>query len=389
MRFHFILALLGAMLVGCSGVPRGEMRPLARKGQPAEPLDPALHLDHVPIAVRSLDDAVRGYERLGFRIKHGRLHDNGIINAFTKFEDASYLELITAPAAVDRQTERLLAFLQRREGGRALSLRADSLARLATRFDEAGLPTSFTAYGRAFNILSFGESAIAPVFLIEYPVPVRDSAHLLDHPNTATGIMAAWVGDGLFSALEEVPYAFRPSNASTIPLAGGTIRRAGGPDGPPDAPDGALVAGVTLRVRSADAARRAVLAGTGRSLPVIDDGRARRVIVPAELANGMWIEFVEEVRTFQRTCTGTHVQVSGTPPVRTNPSLRSPAAAGVNSKSWISPGEKRSRAGRKVARCGGRSAPSFATARHWTGSSPLSRARSMPVSVMMLMTRNR
>jgi len=53
-------------------------------------------LDHIPIAVRDLDRAKADFEALGFVLKPGRLHTNGLRNAHAKFADGTELELITA-----------------------------------------------------------------------------------------------------------------------------------------------------------------------------------------------------------------------------------------------------------------------------------------------------
>ena len=68
------------------------------------PSDSALtgfKIDHVNIAVKDLEAAKRQYEKLGFSIKPGRLHESGILNAFTKFKDGNLLELITSSKEAD------------------------------------------------------------------------------------------------------------------------------------------------------------------------------------------------------------------------------------------------------------------------------------------------
>jgi hypothetical protein len=289
-----------ALLLACGGGGGAPAPSVATAAAPPA-TSAALHLDHVPIAVRSLDPAVLAYERLGFRIKPGRPHANGILNAFPKFADGSYLELITAPAAVDGLTARLVEFLEIGEGGRLLALRADSVAALAPIFDAAGVETALARFGRAFNILSFGDGALGGIFLIDYPVPVRDSAWLLDHPNTATGIAAAWLSDSLFDALAALPALFVVSGSApgdVVRLAGGgELRRArefpAAPGGTAAPAAHVRVAGVTLRVRDLAAARSAIRGGTGAELPITQRPAGLRLVVPPALAAGIWLELVD------------------------------------------------------------------------------------------------
>jgi catechol 2,3-dioxygenase-like lactoylglutathione lyase family enzyme len=64
-------------------------------------------LDHIPIAVADLERAAERYRRLGFTLKPGRAHKNGIRNQHAKFADGTELELITAPEGRDSLTRHL------------------------------------------------------------------------------------------------------------------------------------------------------------------------------------------------------------------------------------------------------------------------------------------
>jgi hypothetical protein len=78
-------------------------------------------LDHVPIAVNDLERAAAGYRRLGFALKPGRPHDNGIRNQHVKFRDGTELELITAPDARDALTRTYRRRSWRRRSGTSSS----------------------------------------------------------------------------------------------------------------------------------------------------------------------------------------------------------------------------------------------------------------------------
>ena len=56
-----------------------------------------LGLDHIPIAVAGLEGATERYHALGFTLKPGRFHANGIRNQHVKFAAGTELELITEP----------------------------------------------------------------------------------------------------------------------------------------------------------------------------------------------------------------------------------------------------------------------------------------------------
>lgn len=79
-------------------------------------------LDHVPIAVRDLDESVRLFQKLGFSLKKGRPHDNSITNYHAKFSDGTELELITATDALDPVSAGYVSFLKEGEGPAYLCL---------------------------------------------------------------------------------------------------------------------------------------------------------------------------------------------------------------------------------------------------------------------------
>jgi hypothetical protein len=63
----------------------------ARAADPQyEPLGPSIAgIDHIPLAVRDLEQASDAYRSFGFTLKPGRLHDDGIRNNHVKFKDGS------------------------------------------------------------------------------------------------------------------------------------------------------------------------------------------------------------------------------------------------------------------------------------------------------------
>src|SRR6186713_1292892 len=101
------------------------------------PAPPSTGLDHIPIAVNDLGRASADYRALGFALKPGRPHDNGIRNQHVKFPDGTELELITAPAARDPLTTTYRRHLAQGDGPAFLAFFAPSRREALARLDSA------------------------------------------------------------------------------------------------------------------------------------------------------------------------------------------------------------------------------------------------------------
>ena len=73
-------------------------------------------LDHVVVAVNDLDEAAALYRQIGFTLKLGRYHENGIRNQHAKFPDGTEIELLTVAEARDALTAEYLDHLGRGDG---------------------------------------------------------------------------------------------------------------------------------------------------------------------------------------------------------------------------------------------------------------------------------
>src|SRR5687767_7924561 len=85
------------------------------------PVRVAIGLDHIPVAVRDLEAASATYRALGFSLKPGRPHANGIRNAHVKFPNGAGIELLTVPAAVDPLSTTYVKMIRAGEGPAFLS----------------------------------------------------------------------------------------------------------------------------------------------------------------------------------------------------------------------------------------------------------------------------
>jgi hypothetical protein len=158
-------------------------------------LDAGIALDHVVIAAQDLASAAADFRSLGFTLKPGRLHSNGLLNAHVKFADGTALELMSVErASTDPLATLYESFLLAGDGGVFVAIEADP-ARVTEAAGEMGLSSEVTRSG-SFTWVTVDDSRrspggwSSPVFFISYGPRTADPDSILVHNAGATGIGA-------------------------------------------------------------------------------------------------------------------------------------------------------------------------------------------------------
>jgi len=150
---------------------------------------PIQGLDHIPIVVRDLDRAAADFSALGFVLKPGRPHANGLRNVHAKFPDGTELELITPRAPVDELSRRYVEWLRQGEGPVSLGLFAPRSA----------------------------PSSMEGIFFDKRQKSPTDRPEHFAHPNGASTLAAVWLAgspaEPQLIALSEHPPIARPACA--------------------------------------------------------------------------------------------------------------------------------------------------------------------------------
>lgn len=259
----------------------------------AAPPPRLLGIEHVPTAVRDLAAAERRFRRLGFTIKPGRPHDNGIRNVHAKFADGSYIELITAAASRDALTRRYRRFLAAGEGPAFVSLYVDRLDGLATALARFGAK-------HADSTVTFDQAPLADLFFGTRSRSPTDRIEHYRHPNGALGVARIWLAPadrGVVERMAATIGARFVTRHLCLPRCG-PVRQATLDAGelillPLSAQmvHGHMIVGVTVAVRELALARTALAASGIRSGMAGVVERDGSIFVPPALANGMWLEF--------------------------------------------------------------------------------------------------
>ncbi|MBO6523982.1 MAG: VOC family protein [Balneolaceae bacterium] len=158
----------------------------------AQSLESDFGIDHVIVAVPDLEKATETYSKLGFTIKPGRLHQNGLSNNHIKLKDGSSLELMTVIGEPgDKMAKAYQDFLDTKEGGIYIALKAP-FELVMEKADELGLHYQ-VSFGDPFSYLTFENEELGNVFFINYSRSFSDPDSILTHSNNVVGIESVWI----------------------------------------------------------------------------------------------------------------------------------------------------------------------------------------------------
>jgi catechol 2,3-dioxygenase-like lactoylglutathione lyase family enzyme len=265
---------------------------LQAAAEPEKPGTAALGLDHVIVAIHDLEKAAQRYQDLGFALKPGRPHDNGIRNQHVKFPDGIEIELLTAPEARDDLTAQYRRHLAGGDGPAFFALYAETDA-AARRLDAAGI-----SYRRKGGFLTFPDAhPLKTLFFSRRNQSPTDRPEHFAHPNTAQTLIALWLAGDLEpernllsvfggTAKQQTVRMPEPVSAEVVAVEDAQIYLL--PASRQFQP-GRKIVGVTVSVRSLAAARAALRV----KLPKTAQATDRSLFLPPAVTHGIWLELRE------------------------------------------------------------------------------------------------
>ena len=258
-------------------------------------------LDHMNIAVNDIDKTEKYFtDVLGFTIKKGREHNNGILNSFVKFGDNSYIELITVVNQPDSSTQVYRDILKNGDAGAFVALRSDSLSSLSEYYKLLEKVTNIKRYGNDFETLEFGDKEeLKNIFFINYPGLVKDDKTLLTHKNGAMGLAAVWLAAKSTDEIEKTftLYGFKVLTGVTIPSLNIEGRIVEMNEGkiyllPSDTSNG--VFGITVLVNDVQKTHDFLKKSLKKDLKISHDVRGKSILLDPGITHNIYIEFLQK-----------------------------------------------------------------------------------------------
>jgi hypothetical protein len=183
-----IVVLATIILATYTQLPKDEIVPII------------LGFDHIPLAVGDIEIAGAQFEQLGFTLKPGRYHENGIQNKHIKFKDGTEIEIISAEKNRDALTAEYLLHLQSGDGPAFVGLYVSDLEMLAGWFEKGNVE-----YLREGELLTFPKnSRLRYLFFGTRLTSPTDQPEHFVHKNDADGLISVWIAGDDFDMEEQL-----------------------------------------------------------------------------------------------------------------------------------------------------------------------------------------
>lgn len=149
-----------------------------------------LKIDHVIISVANLENSSRVFEDLGFKVKPGTLHSNGIINKHIKFSNDSSVELISIQGiAKDLTAEKYQLMIEKGGGGTFIALEGIPFDEFSKILDRLNIRYHWQKH-RLWDYITFDSKELQHLFFIDYHHKSKENSTWLNHPNKTQAMTA-------------------------------------------------------------------------------------------------------------------------------------------------------------------------------------------------------
>lgn len=254
-----------------------------------------LSIDHVNIAVGDLSQAKIPYEKLGFTIKPGRIHNNSIDNLHMKFVNGTELELITANEPLDNLAAEYMNLIKQGDGGAFLALQSKSFISSGSNVFQKKYPVRIIKSISTKSMVFDENHPLRPIWFIESRT-FKDDPGFTTHDNSALKIIGVWLSNQIENEIIELfTFLNHPIFTTDLPirdskkicLEAGTIYLVNLPMNKIGRP----IVGVTIEVDKISATKKFLKKSV--NFTEISNDSTSSIIISSDFTKNIFIEFRE------------------------------------------------------------------------------------------------
>lgn len=254
-------------------------------------------LDHVIIGALNFQETSIFFNNLGFSIKDGYKHKNGISNNFIEFIDNSEIEIIEISESSNTSSENYKSFIDAKISGLQFAIRVNEIKQLKLSFEKLNFPFIYLDKNKAYSTLSSKSiNTELPIFFIKYNKENNNTE--VNHTNKTKGIKSIWfeTKDIKKSAGQLVDFGFDPIGNYKIPSFNNKVVEFRNNN------FGIIliesnkyeISGITISIESLSELQQIMNKNFDRTFldKIIKYGKS--IFLPREITKSLWLEFVGE-----------------------------------------------------------------------------------------------
>lgn len=255
------------------------------------------NFDHIIIGTKNLAELTDLFKlELGFTIKKGKSHKNGIKNNFIEFLNDSEIELIEVTQPLDKLSQEYKTLINNQTRGLLFSIRVNEIKKLRDNFNQLQSAFSNFESNPTYSTLSAQKiNSESPFFFIEYRG--ENSNSLISHKNNSKGISAVWYSssDIKTTARELIDFGFSLIDNYSIPSFKGKVLKFKNDNFAIILIESnkAEIKGLTILTKDLKSVKNILHHSFGNNFIEQISGRGKSIFVSENLTKSIWLEFLE------------------------------------------------------------------------------------------------
>lgn len=253
-------------------------------------------LDHIILGSKNLSNSELFFNKaLGFSVKKGKPHKNGIENLFIEFADSSEIEILSVDIPRDPLAKKYKIQLENENLGLQFAIRSNSIDQLANNFKSISSDYSILTKQNNYSTLSKNNtSEDFPFFFIQYK---NNPTGNVKHDNKTSGISSVWLSTPNIrkSIIQYSDFGF--SLVDTLTVADIDNKTASMKNDNFEIilieDNNYAITGVTIKTNFINNMQEMLIEYLKEDVRIIENKRGKSIYLSPQITKSIWFEFLE------------------------------------------------------------------------------------------------